>query len=200
LSSLRARCCPVSMRSRTSKLLLGITLVRVFLANRMAGVRGALARQQLGSRPNGLFRSQPGGQHGSGQLANQKSRSGECPLDFCKHSRRLSEVCWRNFPFRWQETNLATMRAVHNLRVLYFVFGNNLSTVTRHACKCMSSYVFIPSVWGAYHQSNRSQRSNYFSVGDRLAIFRMCQRVRTQRENCLGCALYDLPVSPSIFF
>merc|ERR1712167_536308 len=28
--------------------------------------------------------------------------------------------------------------------VLPFFFGNTLSTVTRHACKCMSSYVFIP--------------------------------------------------------
>jgi len=99
-----------------------------------------------------------------------------------------------------KKTNLATMRAVYKLRVLHFFFGNNLSMLTRHACKCMSSYVFIP-LFGAHIIMARDLNAQILSLSGIVSqVFRMCQRVRTQRENCVVCALYDLPLSPSIFY
>ena len=134
-----------------------------------------------------LLFSQPGGQHGSEQLARHNSESGEHRPDILYAFVEAFGGMLTSFPLRWRILNANqylqscelsisfSVRALPSLSQRIKIFrdlvlggggGNHVSNLVRHACICLHSLS-----WGACHHSNRSRRSNSFSVGDLLAIF-----------------------------
>merc|ERR1719201_2390284 len=106
------------MRSRTSKLLLGITVRVFFLANRMAGSRGVLAHKQLGIRLHGnllhgkFFEVNRAASMEADSLQDRKRGAANARWIFVSIRQGFRRYAGEAFPFvgqpfECQETNLA---------------------------------------------------------------------------------------------